>query len=225
MTKREADDFFGINCRVLTKPLNRIPEVNYSQVERPIRMLYTGNLLIGRDRSLLRVVNAIKQLPENSYVIDVYTQTELSDEKRRAIEDLNICRVHAPISQSEVLKKQTEADLLLFLEDIDGPDAHVARLSFSTKTTDYLSSGRAIFAVGCADTAPMQYFVENHAAVTATSDAEIVERLNEIVSNMDSLKQYAEAAQKVGIQNHSNEKILSVFNETVCSVVMKNNKK
>ena len=123
-----------------------------------------------------------------------------------------------------MLNKQTEADILLFLEDIDGPDAHVARLSFSTKTTDYLSSGRAIFAVGCADTAPMQYFIENHAAVTATSDEEIIERLNELLYDTNVLKQYAEVARKIGIQNHSNEKILGIFNETVCSV-MENDKK
>lgn len=222
MTKKEADRTFDINCTVLTKPMRAIPdEICFRKTTKPIKILYTGNLLIGRDRSLLRVVNAIKEHFSKDFVIDVYTQTELSDDKRREIEVGGVCRIHAPIPQNEVLEKQKEADLLLFLEDIDGPDAHTARLSFSTKITDYLSSGKAMFAVGCKETAPMQYFIDNNAAFVASSDEEIKQSLSKISDSPDLLVEYATRARDTGIKNHSKEKVLAIFNDTI-SEVLKN---
>ena len=221
MTKREADAFFGVDCKVLTKPLNSVAEVDYTKTKKPIKILYTGNLLIGRDRSLLRFAKVIKDGYSDDFVIDVYTQTELSDDKRREIETGGICRIHASIPQSEVLEKQKEADLLLFLEDIDGPDAHTARLSFSTKITDYLSSGKAIFALGCKETAPMQYFIDNNAAFVASSDEEIKQSLSKISDSPDLLIEYATRARDTGIKNHRKEKVLAVFNDTISEVLKK----
>ena len=219
MTKKEADSFFNIDCKILTKPINIFQNVQYNNVVSPIHILYTGNLLIGRDRSLVRVCDAISQRYKGSFVIDVYTQTDLNENMIRRLESNGVCHIHSAIPQSEVLEKQKEADILLFLEDIDGPDAYTARLSFSTKITDYLSSGKCILAVGCADTAPMQYFIKNGAAAVATSEFEIMSRLEELSSNPELLSKYAEKARKIGIENHSKDKILSIFNETIISVL------
>lgn len=224
MTKKEADSFFGIDCRILTKPLNSAPEVKYNAVDKPIDILYTGNLLIGRDRSLLRLVNAIRDNYRNDFVIDVYTQTLLDDKIKAEIEQGGVCRIHPPIPQNEVLKKQKEADLLLFLEDIDGPDAHTARLSFSTKITDYLSSGKAIFAIGCRETAPMHYFIDNESAFVATNDKEIKSELIKISQAPDLLTEYAKKSVECGIRNHSKDKILGIFNDTL-NEVLKNKDK
>lgn len=215
MTKNEADSFFGIDCKILTKPLNSVPSVEYSEISKPIRMLYTGNLLIGRDRSLLKLVQTVKKYPESSFVIDVYTQTVLSEEQKKAFESGNVCRIHAPIPQKEVLEKQKEADVLIFLEDIDGPDARIARLSFSTKITDYLSSGKCIFAIGCQDTAPMQYFINNRAAVVATSESDIESGLGKLIDNPLVLKEYALNAANVGMEKHNREKVLVTFKSTI----------
>lgn len=219
MTKREADATFGINCEILTKPLSAHPTVSYDDVTFPVRLLYTGNLLIGRDRSLARVAEALKEVNRDGvkYTVDVYTPTALKDEIKAQL-DCDFCTVHAPIPQREVLEKQRQADMLLFLEDIDGPDAHVARLSFSTKTTDYLSSGKCIFAVGCADTAPMQYLAQHDAAVTAVNDQEIKEKLTAIVEEPSLLKTVADNAARLGLENHSPERIQATFDRVIEAV-------
>lgn len=210
-TKREADKFFKINSTVLTKPLSSIPQVSYGKIEKPIKMLYTGNLYIGRDRSLLKIVNAIKKLNfESNFEINVYTKTQLSDKMKDELE-CSFLKIHAPISQAEVLEKQKEADALLFLEDIDGKSAKTARLSFSTKTTDYLSSGRCVLAVGNGDLAPIEYLKENEAAIVATSGSEIEELLSKINRDPSVLEFYAKKAAELGIKNHTREKIEEVF--------------
>ena len=54
----------------------------YQQTSGPMRMLYTGNLLIGREKSLQKIANALKRLnaKQTKIVLDVYTQTQLSDQ-------------------------------------------------------------------------------------------------------------------------------------------------
>ncbi len=220
MTKKEADETFGIDCRVLTKPLNKIPEVKYESVESPLRMLYTGNLLIGRDRSLEKVAKALAEVNKDGekLILDVYTGTSLEDEMLRRIEN-GFCAVHPPIPQSEVIKLQGEADILLFLEDIDGPDANVARLSFSTKLTDYLSAGKCIFAVGNTDTAPMRYLSEERAALAAAGEADIFAALRKLAECPELVREYAESAARVGINNHSPERVKEVFKDTLNEVL------
>ncbi len=215
-TKKEADDFFGINCHLLTKPLLSEPVAKKFDGVLPIKMLYTGSLIIGRDRSLLRLSEALKKInSKNTFVeLDVYTQTVLSDEMTSKIQN-EYCHIHKPIPQSEALKKQNEADMLLFLEDIDGKDAKVARLSFSTKITDYLSTGKCIFAIGNKDTAPMQYFIENNAAIVCGSDEDIVHCLESICDNPNLIDEFAERAAMSGIKNHNQEHILNVFNKVI----------
>lgn len=220
MTKKEADDFFGIDCTVLTKPLSAVPAVSYGDIGFPISMLYTGNLMIGRDKTLMRIVNALREINSDTvkFKVDVYTKTNLSDDIKKAAES-DYFTVHDPIPQSEVLKKQREADILLFLEDIDGLYANTARLSFSTKTTDYLSSGKCIFASGCENTAPMRYFSENNAAITAFNDSQIKEKLEMIADDPQILIKFAEDACNLGIKNHNKEKILNTFDSVLKSAL------
>jgi len=217
-TKEEADRFFNVNCHILTKPLNSEPKVEYGEIQKPIKMLYTGNLFIGRDQSLLKLVKIMERLPENSVFLDVYTQTPLNEAQMAQI-DPKVCCIHEPIAQAEVLKKQKEADMLLFLEAIDGPDAKVARLSFSTKITDYLSSGRCIFAIGNSDTAPMQYFIRNHAAIVCKSDDDILTELKRICTQPDIINEYAEKAMISAKKNHAPEHIQKVFDTVILSAV------
>ncbi len=219
MTKKEADKFFGIDCVILTKPLSTQPVVNYNEFKMPIKAVYTGNLMIGRDKTLARIVKAAREINCDGKKIqfDIYTKTNLSDEIK-SILNCDYCTLHDPVPQSEVLEIQRKSDMMLFVEDIDGEEAKIARLSFSTKITDYLSTGKCIFAVGCEETAPMQYFINNGAAIVAVSDGEIKEKLSLLANNPEMLIQYAEKAKESGIKNHSEEKIFADFDRVIKSV-------
>lgn len=218
-TKREADAFFGIDCTVLTKPLNSDPEVRYDEITKPFKMLYTGNLYIGRDNSLAKISSVLKEInkDETKIVLDVYTNTMLDDDKKAEIEN-EWCVLHPPVPQKEVLELQKNADILLFLEDIDGKYASAARLSFSTKLTDYLSAGKCIFAVGNKDTAPIEYLKEENAAIVAASDKEIYEQLKALSQDPEQLKIFAENAQKCGAINHNAQKICKIFDQKISDI-------
>ena len=221
-TKREADKFFNINCKIITKPLNCEPNYLQKQIEYPIKILYTGNLLIGRDRSLVSLVEALKPFNQETvkYKVDVYTGTELSDKIKEKIE-CDYCTLHKAIKQSEVLALQKQADILLFLEDVCGRDAKVARLSFSTKITDYLSSGKAIIAIGNKDTAPIEYFIEEDCAMVATDYNEITKIIERIDGDLSCINEYAKKSCDCGIKNHNKEEILRKFDSVIQKYAMR----
>lgn len=218
-TKREADEFFGIECNILSKPLNAVPEVKkYDIKKQPLRILYTGNLLIGRDATLAKIVKVLSSvnMSASEYIIDVYTQTKLFS---NSLAELNspFCTIHPPITQEEVLHKQKEADILLFLEDLSNENLS-ARLSFSTKITDYLSAGKCIFAVGNRDLAPMEYFEKNAAALVAYNIEDIEANFKKILQDRNLLNVYATNAMNCGINNHNPEMIFEECNKVIIRV-------
>lgn len=103
----------------------------------------------------------------------------------------------------------------MFLEDIVGSNNKKARLSFSTKITDYFSAGKCIFAIGPADIAPMDYFKREDAAICVNDKAQIERAINMLVSTPSIIDDYAEKALDCGRKNHSKEKILKIVKSSL----------
>ena len=207
-TKKEADEFFKINCEILTKPID-FGNVRFEPTEasKPINMLYTGKVIIGRFDTIKLIGEALDEINKDGVKIelDVYTTTYLSDDDLADLSE----HVHilGAIPQTEVAKVQADADVLLFAEAIDGENAKIARLSFSTKLTDYFRSGKCILAVGNSDTAPMEYLKEKDAAICASNSEEIINAIKLLAENGEVILQYAQKAYNCGKENHDKKEI------------------
>ena len=178
-------------------------------------MLYTGKLAIDRDKTIRRIGEALDKINRDGVKIelDVYTTSHLSEEARKALSPH--VHVKGAIPQSEVAQVQREADVLLFAEAIDGPHSRTARLSFSTKLTDYFRSGKCILAVGCSDVAPMEYLREEDAALVATDEAEIEAALRRLTETPEIIGAYAQKAFACGQRNHDKKEIQKRLFETL----------
>jgi hypothetical protein len=97
---------------------------------------------------------------------------------------------------------EKQADILVFVESLEKKHKNAARLSFSTKITDYLRSGKCIFAIGDADIAPIDYFNRYDSAVTACSYEQIGEQLTRLVSEPTRIAEYARKAYDCGVEHH-----------------------
>ena len=216
-TKKEADEVFGINCEVLTKPidLEKYPFRNY-EPSKPIKMLYTGKVVIGRFDTIKLIGKALDEINKDGVKaeLDVYTTTYLSDEDLADLSE----HVHilGAIPQTEVAAVQRAADVLLFAEAIDGANAKIARLSFSTKLTDYFRSGKCILAVGNEDTAPMEYLKEKDAALCASNLDEIINAIKLLTDNSGLIPEYAQKAYNCGKENHDKKDIQKRLFEIIC---------
>ena len=205
-TKEEADKEFNINCTLLTKPIDFTGKT-FSQYapKSPIKMVYTGKLIIGRDETIRIIGQALDKINENGEKIelDVYTTTKISSPESFG-DSINL---KGTVPQTEVPTIQNSADILLFAEAISGAKSKTSRLSFSTKITDYFGSGKCILAVGRPDVAPMEYLKENDAALCAYDFDSIYNSLNKLCESPELINQYAEKAYQTGYTNHNKKDI------------------
>lgn len=208
--KEECDKEFGIESQLLTKPIFNQGMYTPYKPSFPIRILYTGKLIIGRDKTVADVVDAIRKVnvAEQKVILDVYTNTVLSPKMKERIDVPGCCNLHDPIPQSEVFKKQSEADVLLFVESLSGK-SKTARLSFSTKLTDYFSAGKCVWGVGNTDLGPMDYLRTQDAGLVSTDRDGIQSVLRDITNNIDIIGEYAEKAYNCGVKNHNKDSIIN----------------
>lgn len=210
-TKKEADNFLGINSVVLTKPILESKPFLPPKDNEIINILYTGNLGIGRLQSIKILANAIKN--RCRFKLSIYSNSFISERDRRYFDNCNVS-LHNAVPQAEVFKLQSECDVLLFVESIDEKNK-IARLSFSTKITDYYSAGRCILAIGNEDLASMELFKENESAIIVNNADQIDSALLELIDYQKRLY-YAEKAYLTGVNNHA----VSLIEQKFYSVVL-----
>lgn len=215
--QREFKEEFGKDSVLITKPIFNIGEFKEYVPKSPIKLLYTGSLYINRDKSIIALANAIKKINSDGIKIelDVYSGTIISSDQREAIECDPGCHFKGHVNQSEVFKLQQEADILIFVEDLSNKNL-AARLSFSTKITDYLRAGKCILAIGNKDLAPMEYLSEQNAACVCTDEGEIYPALKELVENKEKIVEYARNAYNCGKNNHDGDVLLEKLYNIIC---------
>ena len=212
--KEEADAFFGIDSVLLTKPIYNQPDFTPYKPSSPLHLLYTGNLYVDRDETIAEVVDAIKEINKETQkvILDIYTSTPIKPSLEDRIKVEGCCVVHEPIKQSEVLKLQKEADVLLFVETLKDDGSGSARLSFSTKITDYFCAGKCIWAVGTNQLSAIDYLERQDAAICSLTKESILPTLQRLVSNPDVIGLYAFKGWQCGYEKHNaNETILKLI--------------
>lgn len=221
--KEDTDRRFGTDSKILTKSIDFNGRTYvHRQLNNPLRFIYTGSMIIGRDRTLALVSDAInevnRQKGEVKAEMFIYSQTEPCD---RMLRRINIGASHfcGRISRDEVLKVQQEADVVIFAEALDGKEANVAKLSFSTKITDYISNGKCVLAIGRDYIAPIDYFQRNDAAIIAHSPEEIVTQVNRIVNNPTLIDEYGRKAFDCAVRNHEKDMMIRRFIGTMLHAV------
>ena len=213
--KEEADAAFGINSVLLTKPIFDQPPFAHYTPSSPLKLLYTGNLYVCRDETIADIVDAIREVNQDGQrvFLDVYTSTPIKPSLENRIRVDGCCEVHAPVPQTEVLRLQKEADVLLFVESLNGDGSGDARLSFSTKLTDYFCAGRCIWAVGTNQLSAIDYLEKSDAAICSVTKESIMPSLAEIVSSNALVDQYAYKGWCCGHERHNAKDIIQKLNE------------
>lgn len=206
--KQECDNEFGISSELITKPIFNSGEFTPCETGSPIKILYTGKLIIGRYGTLKKIAEQIKEINRSGkkFILDIYTTTNLTDKQKEGLNIAGCSSLHPPVPKNEVLKLQRDADILLFAESLSDRNL-TARLSFSTKLTDYFSSGKCIWAVGHQDLGPIDYIKEEDAGFVSSSDVAIKEVLDSIGKNPSLISEYARKGYQCGRRNHDSADI------------------
>ena len=218
--KEEYDRLFCTDSVVLTKGVDfsLYPFVE-KELSSPIKIVYTGKLIIGRWKTLAAIADALGEInkDERKFELDIYT-TDEPTEKQKAALNKNGSEIKGALTLSEVQRVQAEADVLVFVESLERRYRNAARLSFSTKITDYLKSGKCILAIGGEDIAPIDYFKRYDSALTATSYGEIKERLIEMSFDTSIVSRYAKKAYDCGKEHHDKTETKEVLRRSITDI-------
>ena len=202
--KREFDSLFGISSIVLTKGIDYSNRL-FRKVtpSLPVNMVYAGNLIYGRLSTVEKLASALDKINQQSHrlVLTIYTGTPVPDSIREKMTKNGSVIFHDPVPYAQVSEIIRLSDVVLFAESFDEKKKNIARLSFSTKLTDYLAEGKCMLAIGPGDIAPMEYLADNDAAITITNDLQIEEGLEYLISP-GVVEAYARKAYECGRRNH-----------------------
>lgn len=203
--KRECDRLFGTDCVLLTKGIEVFAEP-LKQVHSPVSIVYTGNLLYGRLETLVKVAQTVKSVNDSGAghaFLKVFSQTELDNSQRKRLLVPGACQLFPAVPYADLVRVYDSADIVLFVESLEEKNKYIARLSFSTKLTDYLASGRCIFAIGAEDIAPMEYLSAAGIGVVCNSQEEIEDKLTDLLLHQELIYKYARDSSEFGKLNHS----------------------
>ena len=215
--KREFDKIFKVGSQVLTKGID-YSCISYKKHEcgQPLHMVYMGQVIYGRLSTLQKLGQALDKfnVGGTKIILDVYTSNVIDETLKTSMAQHGSVIFHQSVPYSQVTEVIEKSDIVLFVESFEKQYANVARLSFSTKITDYLQSGKCVFAMGPRHIAPMEYFIENDAAVVVTDENEIQSQLERLMSQA-VIDVYSSRAFECGKRNHDKIKLQQSVYDTI----------
>lgn len=201
------------NYKILNKCADFNGEQKTAVVHKPIRMVYAGNLHLGRWKTLQKLAQAIQRInqKEEKIILDIYTGKAVSEKKLHKITINPSITIHDFVPYKRLIELQKESDILLHVESFDLKERLITYLSFSTKIVDFFELGKCIVAIGWEKSAPIKYLKENDAAITVSEIEEIYNELSSIVENPKKINEYCERSFNCGKIFHSKVKTLTMF--------------
>ena len=181
---------------------------------KPFRLLYCGNLGVGRIAPLCEVARILSEVNGDA-TLDIYGRF-VSEEDEKGLCAYPNVRYFGVIPYAEIPRVMSEANLLLHVEN---PDRLVnLRHAFSTKIADSLASGRPFLVYASREYPFVQYLEKHSAAHIAEGETELAEVLRLCVEDKIALGSHVPAAVALARENHSIERNAARLKEIIESL-------
>ena len=206
----EYSQLFNTPIKPLYKGCDLTP--SKTSVGHPIRMVYAGNLFYGRDKTLIALVNAIKDINKDNrkVALSIYSATKVPDEVYRLLDVEGSSTMCGVRPYEEIKKIMSEADIVLHVESFDEKQIKDVRLSFSTKIIDCMQSGAAMMVIGPKGIASVEYPRRIEGAIVVDDLSDLKQVVNSIIENPS---QILDGAGKISDFARKNHEISAVHNK------------
>lgn len=217
--KGNYERIFGVNIDILRKGCYfNTPVTQKSNSVKTI--VYAGNLLYGRDKTLVKLVEEIYNhnlRSENKLELHIYSPTYVSEATKNGFNKEGASKFMGSRKYEEIVEILNRADVVLHVESFDKKQQKIVKNSFSTKIIDALQSGSVLFSIGAKGLASIDITSEIPGTFVANTLDEIgsqVERISEenLTENAMKIRKYAEehfSIEKV------QEKLIEDFNNLI----------
>lgn len=174
---------FGGNYIVAMNSVDKNDMFEAKEINKnSIGMVYTGNVGIGRWKTLVRVGQALNKLQgEWNIRLDVYSGEELPPGVVTSLNQQTCMKLHSAVYGEELHKIRENADIMLFVETFEKKHKKLLETAVSTKVPEYLNTKRAILAVGPEYSAAIDYYKRNDVAEVVSSTTRIVEAIRNLL--------------------------------------------
>lgn len=221
--KEDTDWRFGTDSVILTKSIDFTgKEYKHVKTGSPLKFVYTGSLAMGRDKSIALVANAINCVNADGVKANfyIYSQTIPDDQIMSRINS-GASHYCGSVPHQEIQGIVQSADVVIFAESLEGRESNIAKLSFSTKITDYISNGKCVLAIGKDYIAPIDYFKRHDSALIANTKEEIIYQVKRIVEHPELVDEYGEKAFNCAVANHEKGMMTQRFISTMIKATEK----
>lgn len=218
LMSKEYGKMFKKECPILFTATSIHPSTIPYKMRK--RIVYLGGIGLNRHIPLSEIGKTLKilkidGLPDH---IDVYTKNP-DDSILKYLNEKNGVIIHDPVSYNEVTEIISKSLAVLHVEASDSQSKRRVKYSLSTKIPDCLASGVCFIAYGPAETASIQYLLDNNAALVITRKRDLESKLREIVENQEKIEQIINNGMHLAAINHNQDSIDSFFYKKVCSVI------
>jgi hypothetical protein len=137
--------------------------------KKPLKIAYIGSLSLNRWKTLKFLGDVLSSsIYKDDYVIEIYAREVPNSKILKAISKPPYISYCGSLDAEGVINKQKEADILLVAESFNYNCRKNTLLSLSTKITEYMSTGKAILAIGPPEIGSMRFLEENGKAICIT---------------------------------------------------------
>ncbi len=216
----EYDRYFGLNSKILYKSYNFDGNPILKKHQVPFHLVFMGNIGAGRWKALAELAKSLHSINQGEQMafLDIYTLSPVSDEIRKALDVPGSSHLNKAVMQEEVMRTQSNADILIHVEPLNKRDASFYRLSFSTKIVDYFYNARCIIGMG-KKTATLEYIERNDAGIVIYDCNDLKKTLLDLFKNPNKIQQYGINAWNCGVKNHSRGQIRKMLINDLQNIV------
>ena len=204
-------DYYGKEVLTLYKGCNLSLPIK-SKLNKPMRVVYAGNLSYGRDATLSIIAETLKKINSSRTVatLEIYSTATPIEELEEKFNIQGSSQFMGSRSYDEIIKIMHEADIVLHVESFEKKSIDKARYSLSTKIADCLQSGAFVLGIGPRQIASIEYLRRVDGAFVIDNASEIESKLKNILldeSNILSSKiktrEYAQKYQEISLTQKS----------------------
>ena len=193
---RAYETLLGKPCRVLHTPA---PVMEVSPDANPETISYIGNLINGRNQSLVTLGRAWKRL--SHCCIDVFS-TEKDPRILAPLTEENGIRFHGAATADQIPEIMARSAAVIHTESFEPEVQDLVRFSVSTKIAESLMYGPPLIAYGPLGIASMDYLKEHDAAFVITDQDDPRQRLKAFREDAALRQRILNNARALAKRNH-----------------------
>lgn len=173
--------------------------------ELPLKIVYAGNLLYGRDKTLAQLAKELHRINSDSTKVqlEIYSGSEVSQEMKNELEYEGTSLFMGECPYSEITEILRNSDVVLHAESFEDDNIELVKYSFSTKVIDCLQSGNLVMAIGPECVSSIKYTKLIPGAIVIDDKEKVFETVSGLVNESpDNWKLKAESIREFALLNH-----------------------